>query len=173
VAAWRVSFVANLLQEPATLRQLDAIHRLRWWLRAVATVFLIAWVVFGYYDLGWRATGGQYIMLTRGLIYVMHYPSIWGIGPFWQHDWVFTFRPHSDGPSLSIEPDTCTDANGLGIPLLYFAFLLVLLSEFPSLLSRIPHKRRFPHGRCHTCGYSLDGLKQSKCPECGSQDAAK
>ncbi len=147
---------------------LKKIHTCRWLLRASLLLFIALWIFAGYYDLGWRAHPRNYIILERGLFYVLYDKGFMGIGPYWTTDWVFTFRRHHMGPSLWAGLDLATDLGGFGIPLWLFGYSLFLLSFIPALTRHATTRRRFPIGNCNRCGYDLAGLSTKTCPECGT-----
>jgi hypothetical protein len=162
-----IKFVRSDRAGRVFLRLLGRVHVVRWWLRAVACVFVLLWILAGYYDIGWRTSNGDYLMLTRGLFYVIFRGGVFGLGPWWDRDMVWTFREHAFGPSHWLGFDVATDHQGFGMPLCYLGFLLTVLSFAPAVLKDVARVRRFPQGRCQACGYPTRGLTTAKCPECG------
>jgi hypothetical protein len=161
------------LASPRSLRVIAWLQSTRWWVRGLAVLFIPLWIFAAHYDIGWRTSQGEYLMLTRGMAYAIHREGVFGLAPWWERDLVWTFRPLSFGPTLSTGLDLYNDGTGFGISLGLAALFLTLLSFMPALVRRIVLNRRFEPGRCRACGYHLTGLTTAKCPECGEQDASR
>lgn len=155
------------LARPSVLQPLHRVHAARWWLRAVAVLFVPLWIFAGHYDVGWRTSNNDYLMLTRGLFYVIFRGGYLGWGPWWERDMVWTFREQTGGPCAWLGFDGSTDGYGFGVPLWYPGLLLTLLSVAPAILTYVAKLRQFSKGCCQECGYSTVGLTKGTCPECG------
>lgn len=57
----------------------------------------------------------------------------------------------------------------IGNGLVYGTALFVFVAILSYLLKQYRSKRRCSLGKCAQCGYSLDGLREYVCPECGKR----
>ena len=55
----------------------------------------------------------------------------------------------------------------LTLPLWFLLVLFVAYPAFAFILGPVRRHRRCKRGRCIKCGYTLTGLPEARCPECG------
>lgn len=126
----------------------------------------------------WRVSYGakwDIVMLVRGLVNWTHIAPL-GLPPELRNFGVGGYSPYTSWLPRAVDPPTGATSHPsfftrsgaswmfslpLWIPALAF-FLLV--AQWP--LARRRHRKL---GLCVKCGYSLQGLSEPRCPECGAE----
>lgn len=117
------------------------------------------------------------VYLFDGVLMVHHTPRyqqmyFGGIPPVgWHVDWTIGTQPWPSIGSEWYQLPKVMQGGGSGgsyyrreIPLIPVAFLLLCTSIAMHVWARINR----PKGECKNCGYSLEGLTSTTCPECGT-----
>jgi hypothetical protein len=87
-------------------------------------------------------------------------------GPF---DGITSAQLWSTDPTTEVPTPIKRRYNSLAMPI-WFPILALLILPFAAfLLGPVRRWSRRRHGRCLRCGYSLRGLPEARCPECGTR----
>jgi hypothetical protein len=159
------------------VRRRSRTRRVLKWVGTVLCVLVAAlWLASGWYAPGYTLYYGRgqrmlLVEFSSGILYAQHAV----LNPAWLPRRVR--RSHWDlrwvgrYPSfVTLQPVSCRKAcyvGGTYADVSVSIWLLWLLIALPTAYLWW-RDRRFPSGHCKRCGYSLRGLPEPRCPECGT-----